>query len=79
MKFTPELLGVPEEEQFKYFTFEVLYNEFNITKGFKIKNLKKYNDNYLVIRCVVQDGRKSMGNNSEVLKKDFYFELGGFY
>lgn len=79
MKFTPELLGVPEEEQFKYFTFEVLYNEFNVTKGFKIKNLKKYNDNYLVIRCVVQDGRKSMGNNSEVLKKDFYFELGGFY
>lgn len=79
MKFTPELLGVPEEQWIRYFTFDVLYDEYGVTKGFKIKNLKKYNDNYLVIRCVAQDGRKDTGKNLDVLKKDFYFELGGFY
>lgn len=80
-----ELLGVPKEEQMKYYTWEYLFrkdiynNDTNEIIGFKIKNLKKYDDNYLVVTCNIKANIETRITDIQIYESKFYFELGGFY
>ena len=67
-----------DEGQEEYYEFEVLKDEQGYLNTFSIKNLKTYNDGYLVITAIANYVDSISGEEHSVTET-FEYELGSFY
>lgn len=71
-EFSLNLPGISEDEYMEYFRFEPIKDKNGILNSFSLKNLKQYDEDYLILTCESK-------LNGKIFKKEFRFDLGGFY